>query len=330
MELFIILISLLGSFALVMGVTPVFIRKLIERDVLTIDYYKRGEVKIPTRGGIIILAAVLLVFGIATLFEHLWTPSLLHVSRVDWALIIVAGLFGAFGLVDDFVDVGRPLKVIFLSFFSFRLIFDIHSTTVTLPFLGTFDLGLFYLFFIIPVYVLVVANLVNMHSGFNGLASGLSAILIATLLLKFIIAGYNGVFMLSSMLGAVLGFLWYNRYPSRIFLGNIGSLSIGAAIGSAIVVSGFLVSGFIMLIPHTINFLMYVYWRVMHKLHPEDERWKIVKFGKVREDGTLEVPNYLTLKWVFPYFFRMNEKQAVLVMYALTIPFCIVALFVPY
>jgi UDP-N-acetylglucosamine--dolichyl-phosphate N-acetylglucosaminephosphotransferase len=257
-------------------------------------------------------------------------PVPIHVSGVDWAILIVAGLFGAFGIVDDFVDVGRPVKIFMLFFFSYRLIFEIESTMVTVPFMGSFDFGAFYLFLIVPIYVLVAANLVNMHSGFNGLASGLSAIVLASLLIKFIIAGYDGVFLLSCMLGATLGFMWYNRYPARIFWGNVGSLSLGAAIGAAIAVSGFLVSGFIMLIPHTTNFLMYAYWRLMHRRHPEDRRWKIEKFGKVREDGTLVVPNRLTLKWVLPYYYKMTEKQAVLAMYALTIPFCVAALFIPY
>jgi len=75
---------------------------------------------------------------------------------------------------------------------------------------------------------------------------------------------------------------------------------------------------------------MYVYWRLMHRRHPEDGRWKIAKFGHVRDDGTLEVPNCLTLKWVLPYYHRVTEKQAVLAMYTLTILFCVVALFIPY
>ena len=85
-----------------------------------------------------------------------------------------------------------------------------------------------------------------------------------------------------------------------------------------------------MLLPHTVNFLMYAYWRVMHELHPEAGRWQLAKFGHVREDGTLEVPNPLTLKWVLPYHFRMTERQAVLAMYALTLPFCVLGLFIPY
>jgi UDP-N-acetylglucosamine--dolichyl-phosphate N-acetylglucosaminephosphotransferase len=322
--------TILASFAIVMVVIPLLIEKLKKRGTVTIDYYKRDSRKIPTRGGVVILAVVFLLFGVATIFEHFPVPVPIHVSGVDWAILIVAGLFGAFGIVDDFVDVGRPVKIFMLFFFSFNLIYHIELTMVTVPFIGSFDFGAFYLFLIIPIYVLVAANLVNMHSGFNGLASGLSAIVLAFLLIKFIIAGYDGVFLLSCMLGATLGFLWYNRYPARIFWGNIGSLSLGAAIGAAIVVSGFLVSGFIMLIPHTTNFLMYAYWRLMHRRHPEDKRWKIGKFGKVREDGTLVVPNRLTLKWVLPYYYKMTEKQAVLAMYALTIPFCVAALFIPY
>jgi UDP-N-acetylglucosamine--dolichyl-phosphate N-acetylglucosaminephosphotransferase len=324
------LVMILASFAIVMVVMPPLIEKLKYKCIVTTDYYKKGLRKIPTRGGVVILAVVFLMLGVATLFEHLPVHVPIHVSGIDWALIIVAGLFGAFGLVDDFVDIGRPVKIFMLFFFSFRLIFEIESTMVTVPFSGSFNFGSFYLFLIIPIYVLVAANLVNMHSGFNGLASGLSAVVIAFLLIKFIMSGCEGVFMLSCMLGATLGFLWYNRYPSRIFWGNAGSLSIGAAIGAAIVVSGFLVSGFIMLMPHIANFLMYVYWRLMHRRHPEDMRWKIEKFGKVREDGTLEVPNRLTLKWVLPYYYKMTEKQAVLTMYALTIPFCVAGLFIHY
>ena len=324
-------IMVLASFVIVMLVTPLLIEQLKKKGTVTKDRYKEDLREIPTRGGIVILAVVFLTLSVATLFEYLSVPALIHISGVDWALITVAGLFGAFGLIDDFIDVGRPVKIFIPFFFSFLLIPEIGSTIVTVPVIGSVNFGAFYyLFLIVPIYVMVTANLVNMHSGFNGLASGLSAIILAFLLIKFIMAGCAGVFMLSSILGATLGFLWYNRFPARIFWGNIGSLSLGAAIGAVIVVSGFIVAGFIMLIPHIINFLMYAYWRVMHRLHPEDKRWRIVKFGRIRADGTLEVPNRLTLKWVLPYYYKMTEKQAVLAMYALTIPFCIIGLFIPY
>jgi len=324
--------ALVSSFAIMMIIMPRLIEKLKQRGTVTIDRYKKDLREIPTQGGFVIIAVGFFFFGLTALFEHLPVPFLvpIQLSDVDWAILIVAGLFAGFGLVDDFVNVGRPAKLFLLFFFSFRLIFDIGSTRVTIPLLGSFDFGVYYLFLIVPLYVLVAANLVNMHSGFNGLGSGLSAILLFFMLIKLILAGSAGVLVLSCMLGATLGFLRFNRYPAKILEGNVGSLALGATIGAAIVVSGFLVAGFVMLIPHTINFLMYVYWRVMHRLYPEDGRWRIVKFGDVREDGTLEVPNRLTLKWILPSYVMMTERQAVLAMYALTIPFCVAGLFIPY
>jgi UDP-N-acetylglucosamine--dolichyl-phosphate N-acetylglucosaminephosphotransferase len=188
--------------------------------------------------------------------------------------------------------------------------------------MGYVELGIFYLQFIIPTYVLVASNLVNMHSGFNGLASGLSVIVLVSLIIKSVILGdTENIVSIAAVTGATIGFYLYEKYPASVFWGNVGSLTVGAAIGSLIVIQGFIISGFIMLIPHTINFLMYVYWKL--KKYPH------VKFGRDRGDGILEVPNPLTLKWVLPYYHKMTEKQATYAMFLLTSIFCILGILVP-
>lgn len=322
-----VILLVAASFAITMAIIPAAIRRLEEKGIVATDYYKKDLRKVPTRGGVALLCVVTLMLSSAMLAQHLWHTRL--VTKADLVSTLVVMMFGIFGALDDSMDIHRGLKIVFPFFLALPLTLTTNTTVMPLPLVGGVDLGVFYLYLIVPLYVMVVANLVNMHSGFNGLACGLSIILMATLLVKVMMSG-GDFFMLSCMLGAALGFFWYNKYPSRIFLGNVGSFLLGAALGAAIVIHGFLVSGFIMLIPHTVNFLMYVYWRVMHRLHPDDERWKIVKFGRVRDDGTLEVPNSLTLKWALPYRRRMTEKQTVLAMYALTIPFCVAAVFIPY
>lgn len=324
------ILPVLVSFLFSLIVVYIQIEKFNERGITAIDYYKRDLREIPTGGGIAVIFAIVLTYilfyDIGSLIGS-YDPG---IAYLDWKALLAIGLFGFFGALDDYVDVGRPAKIFLPYTFSLPLVTTVGVGIVFLPFIGSINLGLFYLLVIVPLYVMVVANLVNMHSGFNGMATGLAAILLGTLFIKAIMEGEDNVFMLGVLLGAVLGLWWFNKYPSRIFDGNVGALTMGSAIGVGIVTSGFLVSGFIMLIPHTVNFMMYVYWRVMRKLHPEDRRWEKVKFGKVREDGTLEVPNNLTLKWVLPYYFRMTEKQTVLAMYGLTIAFCIPALFIPY
>ncbi|TKY91957.1 MAG: UDP-N-acetylglucosamine-1-phosphate transferase, partial [Candidatus Methanomarinus sp.] len=156
----------------------------------------------------------------------------------------------------------------------------------------------------------------------NGMSSGISVMILMSLIIKsLIIMDIENIFSIISITGATFGFYLFERYPSKIFWGNIGSLAIGSTIGVFIVVQGFVVSGFIMLIPHTINFLLYAYWKI--------RKYPIAKFGKIRSDGTLEVPNPLTLKWILPYYMRVNEKQATKAMFIVTGVFCVIGLFVP-
>ncbi len=293
---------------------PYFIKKLTEKGIIARDYYKREVTMIPERGGIAILLVAMVCFSLNTLFFKFATTN--------YVVLIVIAMFGLFGILDDMIDIGRVTKLLLMYYCSYPLIQYATHTAFTLPDIGSVELGILYLQFIVPTYVLVASNLVNMHSGFNGLSSGLSVIVLMALIVKSVLIGdVDNIFAVVSITGATFGYYMYDRYPSHIFWGNIGSLTIGAAIGTMIVLQGFIISGFIMLIPHTVNFLMYVYWRVMK--FPE------AKFGKEREDGTLEVPNPLTLKWVLPYYRRVTERQATWAMYALTGFFCVLGIMLP-
>lgn len=294
--------------------TPYLIRKLTKKGLVVRDYYKKAETMVPTGGGIAIMLAALFSISINSLFYKF--------DAANYVALNVIILFGIFGILDDMIDIGRPAKLVLMYYCSYPLMQYAAGSTVLFPIIGSIDFGLFYSQLIVPTFVLVAANLVNMHSGFNGMSSGLSVMVLISLLIKTLMTGdINNVIAIIAIAGATLGFHLYERYPSRIFWGNIGSLTVGSAIGVMIVMKGFIFSGFIMLLPHTINFLMYVYWRI--KKYPQ------AKFGKVRDDGTLEVPNNLTLKWVLPYYRNITERQATYAMYAVTAVFCIIGILIP-
>ncbi|WP_245619010.1 UDP-N-acetylglucosamine-1-phosphate transferase [Methanogenium cariaci] len=285
---------------------PYLIQKLKENNIVAKDMYKANRPEIAVNGGLIILLISLLSLSVISLFYCS------YILPANYVIIMVVTLFALFGILDDMVNIGRPAKLILLYYCSYSLISCATVTLVYVPFIGTVDLGIFYLQLILPLYVPVVANLVNMHSGFNGLAPGLSLMVLITLIIKTMAnAGVMDILFIVCLTGSLAAYWLFEKYPARIFWGgNIGALSVGAAIGATIVIEGFIFSGFVMLIPHVINFLLYVYWR----LRPE--KYPVAKFGKIREDGTLEVPNPLTLKWVLPYYFPMTERQGVNVMYA--------------
>jgi UDP-N-acetylglucosamine--dolichyl-phosphate N-acetylglucosaminephosphotransferase len=311
-----LIIFFLVPFVFTIAAMPYIIRKLQLNGHVVKDMYKADQPLVPTQGGLVILLIAIFSLSILTLFySKIITP-------INYTIIVVVVLFALFGLLDDLVNIGRPAKLVLLYYCSYPLIPFITTTTIFFPLFGNVDLSIIYLQLIIPTYVPVVANLVNMHSGLNGIAPGLSLIVLVTLVYKaYFFGNISNALFIICLTGAVAGYFLFERYPSRIFWGNIGALSIGAAIGAMIVTQGFIISGFIMLIPHTINFLMYVYWRL--------KKYQTVKFGKVREDGTLEVPNPLTLKWVLPYYFRMTEKNASYAMLAVTGVFCVFGFFIP-
>jgi phospho-N-acetylmuramoyl-pentapeptide-transferase len=223
-------------------------RQVIRTDGPESHLKKQGT---PTMGGVLILAATI----IPTL---LWAD--LTNSYIWLALLVIVG-YGVIGFVDDYKKVveknSKGLSARQKMFWQMLVgaavgIFLYQrggiSTELYLPFFKNIhpNLGLFY----IPFAMLVIvgaSNAVNLTDGLDGLAIGPVAINAGTYMLFAYIAGnaklatylqihpVTGVGELAvlcgAMAGAGLGFLWYNSYPAEVFMGDVGSLSLGGGLG---------------------------------------------------------------------------------------------------
>ena len=212
----------------------------------------------PTMGGLLILVTFL---GSTLLWANLE-------SRYIWVIIFSAIGFGVIGLRDDILKLRRGNGIsakeklllqllVSLGVGIYLLYFDPtradYATRLSVPFFKEFqpDLGFLYLFFI--AFIIVgTSNAVNLTDGLDGLAIG--PIIIATLTytgivyicghIKFAeylniqyVKGAGEIAVASSaVMGASLGFLWYNSYPAQIFMGDVGSLSLGGFIGTIAVI----------------------------------------------------------------------------------------------
>jgi UDP-N-acetylglucosamine--dolichyl-phosphate N-acetylglucosaminephosphotransferase len=264
-------------------------------------------------GGLAILFGVLAGLIVAQL--------LIHDVKNLLVFYFVVIMYSIFTLTDDLINVGRKSKIFIPFFLALPIALLSIDTTLSFYFFEI-EMGALFTYIIAPVYLMVVANLVNMHSGFNGLQTGLSGILLVTIVLKVILDhGWENVHFIMPILGAVLAFWYFDRYPSKIFLGNVGSYTIGPAIGGLLILNNMEFFGVVILIPHIINFLMSVY---MELIRGYEKKGNI--FGKLREDGTIKPPNYPTLKWLPARRFKLKEKQLTYIMYFLTIIFCLVGL----
>ena len=208
----------------------------------------------PTMGGALILVTTL----VSTL---LWADL---TNRLVWTVLGVTFAFGFIGFYDDYLKLvvrnprgllprwkylWQSLAGLATAAALYYTATDQAQTTLFLPFVKTFHEPLTASAFIVIAYLMIVgmSNAVNLTDGLDGLAI-MPAALVASALGIFAYASGNAVYahylqipdirgagelliFCASLAGAGLGFLWFNSYPAQVFMGDVGALAIGAAIG---------------------------------------------------------------------------------------------------
>jgi phospho-N-acetylmuramoyl-pentapeptide-transferase len=212
---------------------------------------KRGT---PTMGGVLILLSVV----ISTL---LW--SALSVAYV-WIAVVVTLMYGAIGFADDYLKVKRrhnlgltarqKLLLQFIGAFAFGLALNYlttYNTRLSVPFFKSFNPEIWwpvYLLVFSPLVVAGFSNAVNLTDGLDGLAISVTMVTAAALTGFTYVSGharfadYLGLehnpgiqeltVFCAALTGASLGFLWFNAPPAEVFMGDVGALGIGGAIGA--------------------------------------------------------------------------------------------------
>ena len=292
-----IFIPFVISLTLSIALISLFSHKLVSKGITVSDIYKINQPSIPTQGALFVLFSSLMALCFYPLITRLIGRVIddfnyVDLSQADLSILFVICLFASYGIIDDFLDLGWSSKIYTPILFSFPLLSFIQPQYLDIPFHNNYDFSNVEISFlqnynihisdlfkiiIIPVYVMVISNLVNMHSGFNGLQSGLSFIILLTLIIKSILTGNLDIIVFVSFAGGILGLWYFNRYPAKIFEGNIGSMTFGATIGLIIVVNDFYLFGIFIFLPHIIDFLIFVISRFKEK------RFK--KFGKLDKEG---------------------------------------------
>ncbi|HEX4963351.1 MAG TPA: phospho-N-acetylmuramoyl-pentapeptide-transferase [Thermoanaerobaculia bacterium] len=214
----------------------------------------------PTMGGLLILFATLV-------------PTLLWADLGNvyvWLVVLVTAAFGGIGFADDYLKVrnrrnlGLTARTKFLLQVVAGMVFAVallvlpaeagFNPTLTFPFIKRLVLHLGYLYIPFVAFVLVgVSNGVNLTDGLDGLAIGATSVAAATYAVFTYVAGNRVIanylqisyvpgvgetaVFCGAMVGAGIGFLWFNAHPAEVFMGDVGSLSLGAAIGGVAVLA---------------------------------------------------------------------------------------------
>lgn len=222
------------AFKFVMRLFITMIVSLILTPIIKLISFKIGAVDrpgdrrintktMPTAGGL----SIFLSFSFALLWEF---RAMIPFDYV-WPMLLGAAIVVVTGLLDDIFELTPLQKTLGLTLAALEIYFvaGIKISTVSIPYLGVFDLGWLGLPMTI-LWILAITNAVNLIDGLDGLASGVSIISLTTIGIISYFFLPNSVevpMVIFTLIAAIVGFFPYNFYPATIFLGDTGALFLG-------------------------------------------------------------------------------------------------------
>jgi phospho-N-acetylmuramoyl-pentapeptide-transferase len=211
----------------------------------------------PTMGGTLILSSIFIAV-------FLWADL---TNFYIWVILLVAAGFGLIGFADDYRKLTRKNSkglrmrekmlyqvIVALAAALLLYYYPTFKTTVSFPFFKDVAPDLGGLYILLAIFVIVgTSNAVNLTDGLDGLAIGPVLISAGTFMVLAYLTGHVKIasylqipyvsgsgelaIFCGAMVGASMGFLWYNTYPAQIFMGDTGSVALGAALGAAAVIT---------------------------------------------------------------------------------------------
>ena len=246
--------GLLLAFALVVIVMPAYLRllrwagfgKQIRNEGPESHHVKLGT---PTMGGLLLIGVVLLLFYFLRGFPERGVIAPL-------ATMLLVGLLGAF---DDYLNartgegIRARQKLLWLTVVAGGIAFQIQSTyridQIAVPFVGAVDVAPWLFIAFAAFAIIATSNGVNITDGLDGLAGGTLMIAYVAYLLVALLNVVpqpdgtlgnqpNIALFCALVIGALLGFLWFNVHPAQVFMGDSGALSLGAALAVTALITG--------------------------------------------------------------------------------------------
>jgi len=246
-----------------LGITFVGLRSLIPRlkraGITQRDMNKSSRPVVPDMGGIGTIVGFIFSVLFAVSFYSFYASNLQFTFQVQELLAsLVTILIIAFlGTVDDLLNLRQLTKALLPLVAAFPLMaVNAGSSTMNIPWIGQIDIGLIYPLLLIPIGITGAANAVNMLAAFNGLEMGMGLVATCSLgVIAYSMGQMASLILLSAAAGAMLATLYFNWYPARLFIGNIGTYFIGAIIAAAVIIGNFEWAGIIVMIPYCIDFI---------------------------------------------------------------------------
>jgi len=249
------IIYLLLLFVVGLAITFLFIPPIMKymrkKGNVGFDIHKSSRPEIPESGGLSIVVGLIVV----SIISIILFPYFLNIILVFLITIILAGIIG---LIDDKKKLRSRYKIALTIFTGIPIFLANYFEFITisspnLPFLGKTRVTMLYPF-LIPFIVAVFANTTNMMEGYNGEGSGTCLIAVCFLFVcSLILFSAEAIILTIMIISVLIPFYFYNKYPSKVFPGDVGTLCMGTAIACIALFGSLEVAVFCAFLMHIFN-----------------------------------------------------------------------------
>lgn len=272
-------------------------------------------------GGLIVvfgfILGALIYISLKTFYFHS-SENVILVFSLTTSILLLAGI----GLVDDLLGwwhggLSKKLRVILCIFAAIPLIvINAGSSSLSIPFLDGINLGLLYPLVLIPLGIVGASTTFNFLAGYNGLEAGQGMIILTALSIVAYFTGITWITLIGMCMVLSLFAFWiFNKYPAKIFPGDILTYSIGGLIAIMAILGNMEKIAIFFFIPYILEFVL----KLRGKLKKES-------FGKPNSDGSLEMPyskiyglEHLAIFLIKKKKEKVYEKDVVYFIYGLQI-----------
>jgi len=300
------ILSFALAFFICLLLLPRYIKRAHEVGMVGLDVHKPNTPEVAESGGVILMLAYLIGLFVFIPF----VDQALEEEIIGTAATVILSSF--IGFIDDVYETSWSIKILTPLICGVPLaVMRLGRTTMWIPgFPEPVDFGVFFYFLILPFIVTACANAVNMFAGLNGLEAGSMAIMTLALSVLCLLKGgkqLTGAFILIPLLGAVIAFLLYNRYPSRVFPGDVGTFGMGSVVACVAMLAYLERAVFFMFIPHTVNAILFFVGKLRGEEPPKE--------APMRSDGTIPAPTMWSFRCLLLRIRPLRERELVYVMW---------------
>lgn len=321
-----LLITPLLSFIVTYLITRVWIKIAKRENFIVKDMNKYNYPKIPAYGGIAVLFGFFIGVSFYIALSIFYFERTIHLIEI-FALLTTLLIISFVGILDDILGWRRGLKqwqkpLLTLPAAIPLMAINAGITKIYIPFFGSTDIGLLYPLILIPIGIMGASQGFNMLAGLNGLEAGLGAIILSTL--GFMLWQLNKpwiALICLSMIVSLFAFWLFNKYPAKVFSGDVLLYPLGALIACIAILGNIEKAALILFIPYFIELFI----KLKHRLRSEC-------FLIPQKDGSVLPPErigsltHVVTKLLTKVKTKVYEKDVVNILYCFELILAIVVL----